>query len=343
MYERAPLPFYAGVNTFFRSPIKRFDEIKPDEVVVLGVPIDVTTSARTGGRWGPDAIRRESLYLAAYYQISLPDILDVSTGTLSRMPAEARICDVGDVNIYPTDLPRQTQSIKDAVHELTRRGGFPVVLGGDHYVTYPSFEGFAAGYLERHPGARFGHLHLDSHTDFINEISFLGRYNHGTSARRISENPNVERMVWVGINWPGAVDLDQYEVMRDRGFVVFPSNSIRERGIDTVMREAFEVLDDGTDAIYVSLDIDIVDGAFAPATHSQVFGGISSRDLLDAMGVIASVPKVQALDVCEVLPSQDASKRTERLAAAAVLTAISPRILDFRQLDRSELGTGVFR
>ncbi len=343
MYTREPLPYYAGLNTYFRSPLKSLEELKPEEVAVLGVPLDVTTVARSGGRWGPDAIRRESLYLAMYYQATKSEILDVTTGALSALPRESRIFDVGDVNMYPVDIERQTRSIIDAVSEISGRGAFPVVLGGDHYVAYPSFEGFAAGYQQRHPGAKLGYLHIDSHTDFIDEISFLGRYNHGTSARRVSENPAVLRMAWVGINWPGLVDLDQYEVMKQRDFAVFPSHSARERGIQRVMREALDVVCTGTDAVYVSLDIDVVDGAYAPGTHSQVFGGITSRELLDAMGVIAAEPKVQALDVCEVLPAQDGSHRTERLAAVAILTAIAPRILEFKKHTEDPMASGVFR
>ena len=79
------------------------------------------------------------------------------------------------------------------------------------------------------------------------------------------------------------------------------------------MREAFEFLADGIDAIYVSVDIDVVDAAYAPATHSSVFDGITARDLLDAIRVVSSVPKVQAIDLCEVVPSQDVSHRTEHL------------------------------
>jgi agmatinase len=155
LYERTALPYYAGTNTFFRAPSKDLSEVTAGEAAVLGVPMDFATSARVGGRWGPDAIRRESLYLAAYYHLGQPEILDPSTGILSRLPDPARICDVGDANIYPTNLPKQTESILQAVRELSIRGSFPVVLGGDHYIAYPSFEGFAAGYLERHPGSRW--------------------------------------------------------------------------------------------------------------------------------------------------------------------------------------------
>ena len=75
-----PLPYYAGLNTFYRAPIKDFDDVKADEVAVLGVPMDFTTSARSGGRWGPDSIRRESLDLAMYYHYGNPELFDVSAG-----------------------------------------------------------------------------------------------------------------------------------------------------------------------------------------------------------------------------------------------------------------------
>ena len=163
-------------------------------------------------------------------------MVEPSTNTLLRLPEESRIFDLADVNVDAADVEHQTRMVIDAVSEISARGAFPVVLGGDHYVAYPSFEGFAAGYLQRHPGAKFGYLHLDSHTDFLDSIPGLGRLNHGTSARRVSENPNVVHMAWVGINWPALLDLEQYQVMQQRGFAIFSSDSIRQRGIESVMR-----------------------------------------------------------------------------------------------------------
>jgi agmatinase len=342
MHRQTAMPYYAGRNTFLRSPEKKADELREGEVGVVGVPIDFTSMGRKGQRWAPDAIRRESLYLAGYYHIVSSDMLDPATGSLLRLPEQARIFDIGDVNVDAANIEHQNQLVIESVSRIAAQGAFPLVLGGDHYVAYPSFEGFAAGYLQRHPGAKFGYLHLDSHTDFLDEIPGLGRLNHGTSARRVSENPNVKRMAWVGINWPALLDVDQYRVMEQRGFVIFSSESIRARGIESVMREALEFAGDGTDAVYVSLDIDICDGPYAPATHAPSFDGITSRQCLQAMAVLAASPKVRAVDVCEVLPQQESSQRTERLAALAMFTVVAPKILDIRPAEGASIST-VFR
>ena len=98
------------------------------------------------------------------------------------------------------------------VAEVVNRGGFPAVMGGDHYVAYPSFEGFAQGFAEGKERARLGFIHIDAHTDFSDSSSLGGRYHHGTMVRRISENPMVsyKNLAWVGIN--SRVSLDQYDL-----------------------------------------------------------------------------------------------------------------------------------
>ena len=332
MYKREPLPNYGGLVSFFRTPGIELHEATEGLAVVAGVPIDNGIPvARVGARFGPRAIREESLTGPVHYLLT-PErtMFDVATGRGLRLKEELGVVDAGDFNFYPTDLAKTTDSVIAGMTELVKRGAFPVVLGGDHYVTYPSFTGFAKGIAERKSGARIGYIHIDSHSDF--EDSFgtgsSGRYNHGTMVRRISENPMVsfKNLAWVGLNTP--LDLGQERLRKAHNLKMMTYLDNRERGIEQVMKEAMEVASDGTDMVYVSVDIDVIDASESPGTGAPEFRGISSRDFLQVMGMLSRYKDLSGLDLCEVAPNWDHSGRTVKLATRGLISLLSPRLFD---------------
>ena len=210
MYVREVLPYYAGPVSFFRAPNIEIDEIEEGTAVVAGVPIDNgVVAVRTGARFGPRAIREWSMQVRGGYAME-PErtLFDVVTGAGLRLKDNPRVADIGDFNVYPTDLMKTTESVIEGMTEVVKRGAFALVLGGDHYVAYPSFEGFARGIAERREGARLGYIHIDSHSDFRDDYDIGGRFNHGTCVRRISENPMLSygNMAWVGLNKTLSID-----------------------------------------------------------------------------------------------------------------------------------------
>ena len=332
MYERGTLPYYGGLVSFFRSPGIEIDKIPEGLAVVAGVPIDNgIPTGRAGARYGPRAIREASISSRVGFEVA-PDAIriHVDTGDAMRLKAEPQVADIGDFNIYPTDLMKTTESVIAGMTEVVKRGGFPVVLGGDHYVTYPSFTGFAKGIAERTPNAKIGYIHLDSHTDFRDETGEIGgRYTHGTMVRRISENPMVsyKNLAWVGLNGYG-LNVDQYRLRRQHHLKMTTSRDVRESGIEQIMRDAMEVASDGTDAVYVSVDIDVVDASESPGTGSPEFEGIQAREFLQAMGMLSEYKDLSAFDLCEVAPEWDHSGRTVMLAARGVVSVLEPRLYD---------------
>jgi agmatinase len=257
--------------------------------------------------------------------------VNLDTRVALSAKANPRIADVGDFNIFPTDLMKTTDSVTRGVAEITKRGGFPLVLGGDHYVAYPSFEGFARGMAERKPGVRLGYIHIDSHTDFLNDYG--GLYSHGTCVRRVSENSAIalKNIAWLGIN-PPTVDADQYRLWRDHHLKMVTAKDIRERGIEECMRDVMNTAADGVDAVYVSVDIDVVDGSESPGTGWPEFEGILARDFLQVMDMLSHFDKLKALDLCEVAPEWDPSGRTLKLAARGLLNVLRPWIVDAVEL-----------
>ena len=138
-----PQAYHAGVATFMRRPMGDVKALHPGMTAVFGIPYDYTSGSRPGARWGPRGIRQSSAYFD-YFLRSSPDAsyVDIETGREVRFPETLPIVDLGDVEIFPTDLARTSASIAAFTGAVTATGAFPLILGGDHYVSYPCVEGF---------------------------------------------------------------------------------------------------------------------------------------------------------------------------------------------------------
>lgn len=329
-YERDVMPYYGGLVSFFRLPGIEFDDIKEGMAVVAGVPIDNGIyGGRVGARFGPRAIRESSLFSRAGYELAPGKTrINLDTELSTRLKDAPNIGDLGDFNVYPNDLMKTTESVKHGVSEVVKRGGFPVVMGGDHYVTYPSFEGFAQGLAERKEGARLGHIHMDAHTDFNDSNSLGGRYHHGTMVRRISENPMIsyKNLAWVGINSP--VTTDQFDLKRSQNLKMITAKDVHERGIGDAMKDAMDVASDGVDAVYVSIDIDVIDAHQSTGTGSPEFNGVHTSDFFEAMDMLSKFDLMGAFDLCEVSPEWDPSGQTVRIATDGMLRVLRRWLFD---------------
>ncbi len=323
-------PWYAGLPTFARAPLVRPDEVPAGDIAVVGLPIDeyATSSQRSGMRWGPRRVREASLRWART-QASVPGGLSLSpwSGAVTTVRPRMPIVDTGDAQVVHHDPPAQVAAIVDHVRAASRTSGLTLSIGGDHFVGYPACLGVIEAWRERRPGLKVGFLQLDAHTDFLDARIGTGRYHHGTFTRRVSEIPEVKNVVWFGIS-TGA-DPDQFRVMRERGFRVLTADYVHRVGAEQSMRDALEIALDGVDVLYVSIDIDVVHNGDAPATGSYVFEGISSRQFLQAVRLLAGVELLVGVDLCEVAPEIDGGlgRRTELLAASALYGIIGPRLL----------------
>lgn len=331
MGQRETVHWYAGPSTFYRAPACAPGEAPPGSVAVLGVPLDSWTLGRNGQRYAPRAIREASLYLAGYYGLQPEPVgyVDVRDGTVWTVPEQPRLFDCGDVRIHQGDVHAQIEAIASPVAEIVARGATPVVLGGDHFIPYPSFLGYVRGLRKAKPDAKVGFLTIDGHFDFWDEFKDMGRLNHGTFARRVSEQDAVGNMVWWGLNGSNILEPEQLKICRERGFSAYTVASIRRRGVLATIEEALETAADGADSVYVTFDIDVTDGASAPGTHSIVMDGLSPGEVLAALEAVGRFEKVGAFDVCEMIPQYDVGGgRTARYAAQAILTVIGHQVLD---------------
>jgi agmatinase len=279
--------------------------------VILGAPFDGGTSHRPGTRFGPQAIRFTD-YLA---HDGMRPHLALGVDPLTELP----VVDAGDVQMLPGEIEQSLQRLEQAVTIIAQAGPVPVVLGGDHSITFPDATGVA-----RHVGwGRVALVHFDAHAD-TSDTQYGSLYGHGTPMRRLIESGAVrgDRFFQIGLRgyWPPADVLDW---MAEQDMRSYEMTEVVERGLNACLDEVFGLAMDGCDAVFLSVDIDVVDPGSAPGTGTPEPGGLSARALLDAVRRIASELPVVGIDVVEVSPPYDHAEITAYLANRVVLEALS--------------------
>jgi agmatinase len=311
-YSDFELPTYVGPTTFMNLPwITDPIQIRAREVdvAIVGAPFDDAVSHRPGARFGPRAIR-EAQYTSG----------SVNSLQLGIEPFEhLTVVDAGDANVVPAWIERGHAVIYRKVLEVARTGAIPIVLGGDHSITWPSATAVAE---IRRPGT-IGIVHFDAHADTAND-DWGVLAGHGTPMRRLIESGAVagRNFVQVGLRgyWP---PVDVFEWMKEHGLRYHFMTEIEERGTDAVIDDAIGEALDGPAAIYLSVDIDVVDPGLAPGTGTPEPGGLTSRELLRAIRRVVGAVELAGMDVVEVSPPYDHAEVTSMIANRAALEAIS--------------------
>jgi agmatinase len=281
------------------------------DVVVLGAPFDGGTSHRPGTRFGPSAMRK-ACYLP--HDGSRPSLALRTDGL-----RDLRVYDAGDVECFSGDIVRSVAAIEEAVATIARSGAVPVVLGGDHTIALPDVTGVAhsLGF------GRVSVIHFDAHADTGNS-EFGSLLGHGQPMRRLIESGACrgDRFLQLGLRgyWPGPETLDW---MAAQGMRSYEMSEIVARGLDECLTEAFGIALDDCDGVFLSVDIDVVDPGMAPGTGTPEPGGLTSRQLLDAVRRICREVPVVGVDVVEVAPPYDHADITAFLGNRVVLEALS--------------------
>lgn len=305
---------YGPDATFLGVPRADLDDhaaIAGAAAVIIGAPFDGGTSHRPGCRFGPQAIRFTD-YLP--HDGRRPHLaLDVDP------LLELGVVDVGDVEMPSGDTELSLQRLERVVESVARSGAVPVVLGGDHTIALPDVTGVA-----RHVGwGRVSVIHFDAHAD-TGDTQFGSLLGHGTPMRRLIESGATrgDRFLQMGLRgyWP---EPDTLAWMDEQAMRSYEMTEIVERGLDACLTEAFTVALDDCDAVFLSVDVDVVDPGSAPGTGTPEPGGLSSRALLDAVRRITMEVPVAGIDVVEVAPPYDHADITAYLANRIVLEALS--------------------
>ncbi|WP_238018839.1 agmatinase [Dactylosporangium sp. AC04546] len=304
-------PMFGPDITFLGVPPCDLSSLQDVDVVILGAPFDGGTSHRPGTRFGPQAIRQ-----ACY----LPH--DGSRPSLAlRVDAlqDLRVMDAGDVEMFSGDAARSVAALEDAVHRVAAAGAIPIILGGDHTIAWPD----ATGVARKVGFGRVSMVHFDAHAD-TGDTEFGSLIGHGQPMRRLIESGAVrgDRFLQIGLRgyWPGPQTLSWMAEQRMRSYEM---TEIVARGLDECLTEAFEIAVDDCDGVFLSVDVDVVDPGMAPGTGTPEPGGLTSRQLLDAVRRCCYELPVVGVDVVEVSPPYDHAEITAYLANRVVLEALS--------------------
>ena len=277
------------------------------DVIILGAPIDSGTSHRSGAKFGPQAIRGGD-YLP--HDGQRPHLALRTDGL-----KDLKVVDAGDLLMPGGDLVASLEVLAKATEKISRAGKIPVILGGDHSIASADVAGIA-----RHRGlGKISMIHFDAHAD-TGEDQWGALVGHGTPMRRLIDGGFVrgDRFLQLGLRgyWPDNTTLAW---MRDQGMRSYEMTEIHHRGLNKVLDESFATLTNECDGVFLSVDIDVVD----PGTGTPEPGGITSRELLEAVRRICLELPIVGIDIVEVAPAFDTADITAILANRVVLEALS--------------------
>jgi agmatinase len=231
--------------------------------------------------------------------------------------AELDVVDYGDVEVYSSDLQRSHLLLRRGVAEILAAGAIPIVLGGDHSLSTPVLQALA----EHHGADGYSVVHFDTHADTGSEV---GEAPHGVPFHRavIDGHLDGRNIVQIGLRgaWPWPED---FQWMREAGFRWHTMAEIVERGIGPVVRDAIEHARTRAPRTYLTVDIDVLDPAFAPGTGTAEPGGLMTRELLWAVRTVASSLDLGAMDIVEVSPPYDPAGITAMAGHRVVLETLA--------------------
>ena len=281
------------------------------KAVIVGAPFDSGTSYRAGARMGPFAIRScdYSIHTGSrpHMALRVDPLLDLG------------VVDAGDVEMAPTETVKALNNLSAAVTTLARAGKIPVILGGDHTIAQADVTGLA----EYYGYGRISVIHFDAHAD-TGDIQFGSLYGHGLPMRRLIESGAVrgDRFIQIGLRgyWPEPPELAW---MAQQGMHSYEMVEIQRRGLDAILSEAFEIAMDDCDGVFLSVDIDVVEPGLAPGTGTPEPGGLTGRELLDAVRRIGREVPLVGMEIVEVAPPYDHAEVTALLANRVVLETLS--------------------
>ncbi|GLT09909.1 guanidinobutyrase [Sulfitobacter porphyrae] len=279
---------FSGPNTFMRLP--SVNDLAGLDVAVLGVPMDIGTSWRSGTRFGPKQVRSESAMLRPY---------NLATGAA---PFDSlQVADIGDLAINTFSLSDSLRIIAESYDAILNYDAIPLAIGGDHSITLPILRAMA----RRHGPVAL--IHVDAHAD-VNDEMFGERETHGTVFRRAHEEGliNPSKVYQIGLRGTG-YGADDFTEAAGWGFQQFPAHELWRRSLSALSGEIRR--DIGALPTYVTYDIDSLDPAFAPGTGTPEIGGLTTMQALELIRGLRGLNIVGA-DLVEVSPPYDTSGNT---------------------------------
>lgn len=273
------------------DPTNRYD------FAILGVPLSKSSISFSGAHAHPQQFRQ---LLSAFTTYNMDEDIELSA---------LRAVDLGDVAMHVTDILRCHANIEGALREVTAGvSGMPVIIGGDHSITFPAIKG-----IRRASGKRIGLIQFDAHLD-VRDTAYGGPSN-GTPMRNLIESETVRGSDIITIGLRSFANSREYrQYAEERGMTLITANQVRKRGIEPVVEQAIRTLEAKCDAIYVTFDVDVMDQSIVPGVPAIGPAGLSSTELFTAAFAIGQSPKLIGMDMVCVDPTRDVRDITSRAA-----------------------------
>ena len=302
--EYGEKPDYAGLLTFSGMPYTQdAAELAGVDVAIVGAPTDDLVSDRPGTRFGPRGIRAASCPHGPHLEAGI-DAMEV-----------LKVVDFGDAPVLPADPARTHAAIESVVGQVVDAGALPIILGGDHSIAEPDIRAVAT-----RGGGPVGLIHFDTHTDTGQEV-FGVELSHGSIMYRLVEQGHIDpsRYVQIGLRgyWPGE---KEFGWQHEHGITSLFMHDVREFGIRSVIERTLSKV--GAGPVFLSVDVDVLDPAFAPGTGTPEPGGMTSGDLLWACREICSRVELVGMDVVEVAPTGVGSADITALVADRIVREV---------------------
>ena len=274
---------------------------------ILGMSYDTTTSkGYPGARYAPEQIRKSLQWIKNRIEDGM--LFDVEANRLIDM-SKFEIKDYGDTDkISRYDNKKALDEIKSNIDKKYEEEYYPILLGGDHSTGWPGIKA-----LHDNTKGRIGIIHVDSHLDLVKESPIQGLYSGSSQMRRASELDRISPENFVQIGMRSYNSPEHYHFIKDSKITLIPANQVLETSIEEVAKKALEVASRGTDHIYMSVDIDVLDSAFAPGSGANEPGGLTSYQLFKFVKLVA--PYIDAIDIVEVNPLMDYNNMTSIVAS----------------------------
>jgi len=301
-YRRVNLPS-TGIASFCKFPIHTDLKTLSADVAILGVPWDEGVGYRPGARFGPRSLREYSTRFA-FHERGAKKSGYWNIENRKRFLERISLVDCGDQDVLYLDVERTFSAITDSIRKMLSAKALPVILGGDHSITFPVVRAFQK--------IKPLHLiHLDAHLDYNDSVEGVKLAN-GSPVKRISELGFVGEIIQIGTRGIRARE-DAFKDSMSRGNKIITMPDFRRRGIDEVLSQI------PTGNLYVTIDIDVLDPSVAPGTSSPEFDGMTYQEMRDLLKGIASRRKVVGFDLTEVNPFLDTTGLTQSAAVMIIL------------------------
>ena len=291
-----------GIPSFAKAKHVSVDDDWKADVAILGIPYDQGVGFRSGTRHGPKHVRDWSIRYSHLTSPEMPGYWDMRT---QGNRGFCSMVDCGDVDILPLVWEDNFRRITESVKAILSRGTMPIILGGDHSVTFPNVRAFGG----RGP---ITVVQFDAHADYRDEVAGV-RYGHGNVLRRVKELPEVEKIVTIGLNGYKQREIDLHAHKVD-GNDIIHAFEIHDHG----PRHFLQRLPSGRD-VYITFDIDVFDAAVAPGTGTPEPGGLSFVQVRQFLEHLCTHNRIVGMDLVEVNPVYDPSFITAQIAVHVII------------------------